>query len=212
MIADLNELSRILSTRRRNELPTGKLGRAAVLVGLYGPAPDYQVLYTVRTSRVEHHKGQISFPGGRCDDTDTCIEHTALRETLEEIGVRSEHIKVIGLLDDMTTSSQFTVTPVLARIDLHPYEFMLHEAEVDTLLSVPLSHLADPANLVPAAARPEGSPAPSYKFGDHVIWGATGRMTAHFLELIQTMKAPTPHLTMPLPPLIPLPRGFSPLL
>ena len=39
---------------------------------------------------MEHHKGQICFPGGGCDDADDCLETTALRETWEEIGVKPE--------------------------------------------------------------------------------------------------------------------------
>lgn len=189
MIGDLGDLSRLLTARKRVDLPPAKLGKAAVLVGLYGPAPDYHVLYTVRTSKVEYHKGQISFPGGRCDDDDTDIVHTALRETHEEIGVHHDHMTVLGLLDDFITSSQFTVTPVVARIDLHPYDFRLHEVEVDTLLAVPLSHLADAKNLLPATERSEGTPFNAYRFGDHVIWGATARMTANFLDVLGGLKA-----------------------
>jgi hypothetical protein len=102
---------------------------------------------------------------------------------MEEIGVRHDHVSVIGLLDDMVTSSQFTVTPVLARIEHHPYDFILHEEEVDTLLSVPVSHLVDPANLVPAEERHQGLAVSAYRFQQHVIWGATARMTANFLTL-----------------------------
>ena len=187
MMGELGDLSRVLAERKRMDLPAAKLGRAAVLVGLYGPSPDYQVLYTVRTSRVEHHKGQISFPGGRCDPEDTGIVQTALRETLEEIGVLTEHVTVLGLLDDMITSSQFTVTPVVARIDKHPYDFRLHEVEVDTLLAVPLSHLTDANNVMPPLQRSEGTPVNSYRFGEHMIWGATARMTAHFLDILRGM-------------------------
>ena len=189
MIRDLGALSHTLAARKRLELPTANLGRAAVLVGLYGPGPDYQVLYTVRTSRVEHHKGQISFPGGGCDPDDQGIVHTAVRETLEEIGVHQEHLSVLGLLDDMVTSSQFTVTPVVARIDKHPYDFVLHAVEVDTLLSVPLSHLADAKNVVPATERLNGLSVPAYRFGEHVIWGATARMTSNFLQVLGGLNA-----------------------
>lgn len=188
-IRDLDHLSKTLAARKRHELPAAGLGRAAVLVGLYGPGPDYHVLYTVRTSRVEHHKGQISFPGGRCDPGDTGIVHTALRETHEEIGIQHHHVTVLGLLDDIITSSQFTVTPVLAQIKEHPYDFKLQEIEVETLLTVPLSHLADPANRLLMDEGKEVRPGASYRFGQHVIWGATARMTTHFLDILNAVKA-----------------------
>ena len=185
VVPDLGELSRMLGSRKRRVISPSERPPAAVLVSLYGPGPDYLLLYTVRTHKVEHHKGEISFPGGVHDPGDSSLTHTALRESLEEIGVMSEHVEVLGLLDDTVTRSNFVVTPVVGRVEGHPYAFRLHEEEVEELLEVPLSHLADPANHVPHPLDPTGRRGyPAYKFGDHIIFGATAMMTTGLLGIL----------------------------
>ena len=84
---------------------------AAVLILVYDRDGEAHVLFTERTDQVEHHKGQVSFPGGAFDDDDGDLEQTALRETYEEIGVRPEEVEIIGPLDDIVTASNFRVTP-----------------------------------------------------------------------------------------------------
>ena len=71
-------------TPRKVEHP--EAAAAAVLILLHPVASEPHVIFTERTNHVEHHKGQMSFPGGACDDTDAGCEDTALRETWEEIG------------------------------------------------------------------------------------------------------------------------------
>ncbi|MFQ5820804.1 MAG: NUDIX hydrolase [Candidatus Heimdallarchaeota archaeon] len=60
----------------------------------------YHLLFLKRTTKVSHHKGQISFPGDAYDEVDQTLETTALRETFEEIGVNEEAIEILGELDD----------------------------------------------------------------------------------------------------------------
>src|SRR2546429_1587695 len=74
---------------------------AAVLILVCDRNGEPQIIFTERTNHVEHHKGQISFPGGACDEADDCLETTALRETFEEIGVVPDHVHIVGQLDDM---------------------------------------------------------------------------------------------------------------
>src|SRR2546423_15258480 len=76
---------------------------AAVLLLLYHDAGETRVLFTVRTDTVEHHKGQISFPGGARHGADEDLHVTALRETWEEVGVHPDHVELIGRLDEIIT-------------------------------------------------------------------------------------------------------------
>ena len=183
---DHQGIAKLLNARQRRTIPDEGRPRAAVLLVLYGPNPDYRVLYTVRSYEVEHHKGEISFPGGVRDPEDRSEIDTALRETYEEIGIDREDVQVLGLLDDVVTRSNFVVTPVVGSVDKHPYRFRLFETEVAELLEVPLSHLADTANHVPHPGRPAGEqpPFPSYRFGEHVIFGATALITTRFLNTV----------------------------
>jgi 8-oxo-dGTP pyrophosphatase MutT (NUDIX family) len=168
------------------------LPRAAVLLPLYdaGNAPgsgEPHVLFTVRSELVEHHKGQISFPGGAHDPEDRDLAHTALRETFEEIGVAIDHVEIIGQLDEMITVSNFLVRPFVGRITrAGPYPFAHSEVEVAEILEVPLGHLRDEVNVVVEPRMYQGREimAYSYRFGDHLIWGATARILKQFLDLL----------------------------
>ena len=165
------------------------LARAAVLLPLYETAGDIHVLFTVRSDLVEHHKGQISFPGGAHDATDPDLQHTALRETFEEIGVSMDHVDVLGQLDEMITISNFLVRPFVGRITQPgPYPFAHSEIEVAEILEVPLRHLQDRANVRTEEREYQGRQVTmySYRFGDHVIWGATARILTQFLDLLVT--------------------------
>ncbi len=183
---DLDRLAQHLGARPRRAIGDPSRPRAAVLVALYGPGPDFKLLYTVRTHHVEHHKGEISFPGGGRDPGDESEVFTALRESHEEVGIVQGDVTVLGLLDDVVTRSNFVVTPVVGRVGQHPYRFTLYEPEVAELLEVPLSHLRDAANHVPHPRLPahQQPPFPSYQFGQHVIFGATALMTARFLQTL----------------------------
>ena len=86
---------------------------AAVLVPLVWQDDEWHLLYTRRTDKVESHKGQVSFPGGACDEGETTPEQTALREAEEEIGISPKDVKVLGRLANLITITYFRVTPVV---------------------------------------------------------------------------------------------------
>ena len=112
---------------------------------------------------------------------------TALRETWEEIGVAQDHVEVLGQLDEMVTVSDFLVRPFVGLItEPGPYPFVHSEHEVAEIIEVPLRHLRDGANVVaePRTYQGRATMAYTYRYGDHVIWGATARILHQFLELI----------------------------
>lgn len=170
---------------RRIDDPTAE--PAAVLILLYRRDGEPHVLFTERTHQVEHHKGQISFPGGAADDDDDSLETTALRETYEEVGVRPEDVEIIGQLDDMITISNFRVTPYVGILKTNSeYPFVLNEREVAEVVQVPLSHLLDERNMELEVRQHQGREVlvPAYTYDGHRIWGATARMLRQFLELL----------------------------
>jgi 8-oxo-dGTP pyrophosphatase MutT (NUDIX family) len=161
--------------------------RAAVLIPLYQHLDELYIVFTKRTDKVQTHKGEISFPGGAVEPLDQDLMHTALRETEEEIGLRADHIEVIGQLDDLITVSDYHVSVFVGQLHSHPapYVWTLHEEEVAEVLEVPMSHLRDDACLVELPRQRNGvlTIQEGFLWGEHIIWGATGRMLHNFLEV-----------------------------
>lgn len=169
------------------EIPREDRPSAAVLVPLYTHRDSLHVILTKRTDRVEHHKGEISFPGGGRDDDDRDLIETALRESAEEIGLLPDHVDILGRVDDFITISQFHVTAYVGAIDPRhsPYEWRPQVSEVAEVLEVPITHLYDPANLSDDERIFNGQRrrVAAYQFGEHLIWGATQRILQNFLEV-----------------------------
>jgi 8-oxo-dGTP pyrophosphatase MutT (NUDIX family) len=147
------------------------------------------VLLTERTTHLSNHSGQVAFPGGRRDDTDTDAAHTALREAQEEIGLAPELAEVIGQMPTYTTGSQFIITPVIALVDPE-HRLTLNRFEVADAFEVPLDFLMDPAHhrrhaLEWAGARREWFSMP-YMDGttERFIWGATAAMLRNFYRFL----------------------------
>ncbi|MGD8625868.1 MAG: CoA pyrophosphatase, partial [Anaerolineae bacterium] len=111
-----SSIRNLLANRSRRVIRDPGLICAAVLIPLLYKEGEWHVAVTQRTHDVEHHKGQISFPGGACEPGDADLQATALRETWEEIGVPPETVEVLGTLDDFETISHFVVTPFVGVI------------------------------------------------------------------------------------------------
>ena len=186
MQVTLDSIREILT--HSNSLITDNLGDdpalapAGVLLLVYVKDEEVCVLLNKRTDRVEHHKGEISFPGGAKDPEDATILDTALRETYEEMGVKGEDVEILCRLDQVPTRSQFAITPFVGTIP-PSYPFQVSRTEVAEILEVPLSVLIDPANRQ-ELARDKGNGDFAYAYGDHLIWGATARILTQFLWLI----------------------------
>src|SRR5688500_18358758 len=122
-----------------------RLKCAAVLVPLVWQDDEWHLLFTRRTDRVESHKGQVSFPGGACDEGETTPEQTALREADEEIGLQANDIKVLGRLANLITISYFRVTPEVGAVKW-PTLVRVGEREVAGVFTIPLEWLANETN------------------------------------------------------------------
>ncbi|MDB5898568.1 MAG: hypothetical protein JWP41_2170, partial [Ramlibacter sp.] len=147
------------------------------------------VLLTERTTHLSTHSGQIAFPGGRRDATDTDAAHTALREAHEEIGLEAAWVEVLGQMGPYTTGSGFIVTPVIALVRpeaplaLNPYE-------VADAFEVPLAFLMNPAHhrrhvIDTQGVRRDWFSMP-YMDGDHerFIWGVTAAILRNFYRFL----------------------------
>ncbi len=167
------------------DLSDGKnLKCAAVLIPLLWHEGEWHLLYTRRTDRVESHKGQVSFPGGACDEGETAPEQTALREADEEIGLDPGDVKVLGRLSTMITITYFRVTPVVGVIKW-PAVFKVGEHEVARIFTIPLGWLANPLNRW-QFERPgtDRTLIAYHPYDGELLWGATARMTVDFLKVL----------------------------
>jgi len=112
-------IKEILSARTPKRIPDEKClyKHAGVLVPIFRQGGDYMILFTKRTNKLEHHKGQISFPGGSVDEEDNSVRDTALREAREEIGLLKEDVEILGRIDDtLTVVSDFIGHPFVGLI------------------------------------------------------------------------------------------------
>jgi 8-oxo-dGTP pyrophosphatase MutT (NUDIX family) len=186
------KIQKALNRRRHGEVPNknGCLIHAAVLIPLLKTESGYEVLFTERTHLVEHHKGQISFPGGAVEDIDRDYEETALRETFEEIGVSPGDVKVLGRLDDeLTVASNFIVHPFVGKIP-YPYEFIINREEVERVISVPIElFFHENGHLHPRSLDFDTFTytGPAYRYEGITIWGATALIMHKFMGLIHAI-------------------------
>jgi 8-oxo-dGTP pyrophosphatase MutT (NUDIX family) len=159
-------------------LPAGRAPvPAAVLVPVVNHPQGPTVMFTQRTAHLYDHAGQVSFPGGRVDDTDADREATALRETEEETGLHRSRVDIIGRLPDYDIMTGFRVTPVVGWIE-PPYDLQPDPFEVEKVFEVPLEFLLDPLNHQEHSREVNGIVRHYYAmpYGEHYIWGATAGM------------------------------------
>lgn len=179
----LDRIRHRLGARERRVLPLDGFLPAAVAVPLMPTAEGLSVLLTVRTTHVEQHKGEISFPGGRIDPNDADSLAAALREFWEEVGVRPDDVEVLGPLDDFVSVTGYRVTPHVIHLPREDYPFVPQPREVADILLVPLDHLLDRAYY--HAVKPSGGPYHIHYFswGPYVVWGLTAAILKRLLDL-----------------------------
>ena len=161
---------------------------AAVLIPMVWWKDEWQLVFTRRADTVEHHKGQVSFPGGGCELDEVTPEATALREAKEEIGLVPEDVRLLGRMNDIITITRYRVTPIVGVIPW-PYPFRPEPAEVARVFTIPLLWLADRANWDEQPINREGinRPFPVVRYRPYdgeILWGASARIT---LDLLKTV-------------------------
>jgi 8-oxo-dGTP pyrophosphatase MutT (NUDIX family) len=172
--------------------PAG-LRDAAGLVLLYPHDGAWLVPLTLRGAGLRHHTGQVSLPGGRVDPGES-IEAAALREADEEVGLRSDHVEILGQLTPLHVPvSSHLLHPVVGLAAARP-AFTVAEVEVERLIEAPLERLRDPAAVSWERRRRELPPAvlmdvPYFEVDGARVWGATAMILAEFLAVIAEVEA-----------------------
>lgn len=180
--------------------------RAAVIVPLIKREDKLNILFELRTDKLTTNPGEVCFPGGSIEKGETPLE-AALRECYEEIGTKSEQVKVVCPLDIYVSNNNILIHPFLAYID-EKTKFTLSKNEVKEVFEVPLEELLNikQFSVNNKVIIEHGKEFPyefvrnnkNYKFKDGVyrsvfykyenrfIWGLTGRILENFLEFIKT--------------------------
>jgi 8-oxo-dGTP pyrophosphatase MutT (NUDIX family) len=181
----IERLSSQLQSRTPRRLAVDHSGRAAVLIPILPHGEEFCFLLTQRTHKVETHKGQVSFPGGIQEDSDSNLLQTALRETWEEIGLASEGIHILGEFDEYLSITGLIVTPFAAYVR-RPLNLAPNPDEVDEILEVPFSLFQDSRTLrvEPRVRLGVERKVYFYDFRGKEVWGLTAQIIRDLMQLL----------------------------
>tara|TARA_Y100000590_G_scaffold148872_1_gene171082 strand:+ start:29 stop:667 length:639 start_codon:yes stop_codon:yes gene_type:complete len=163
---------------------------AAVLILLFPFEDEIQFFLTKRTEDVEHHKGQISLPGGIREDKES-LNETAVRETKEEVGIDPTEIIISGSLTPFFIPvTGYIVHPFIGWCKEKP-STKVHDVEVNQLFSVSINQLMDEKILQTEEWNIRGYDAivPYYNFEECKVWGATAAILSEFKSILQDISS-----------------------
>ncbi len=161
--------------------------RAAVMALFYPFEDTTKLLLILRKTYKGVHSNQIGFPGGKVEQGDRDLLHTALRETEEEVGVPVDAVTVLKKLSEVyIPPSNFLVQPYLGLYQ-NPLSFTIQEAEVEALVEVSLSDFLDADNEIEQEMRTSYADTitvPAFKLNGYTVWGATAMMLNEIKDLL----------------------------
>lgn len=185
---------------------------SAVLISLINIDDELHFLFEKRAPNIRQG-GEICFPGGEIDSDDFSIEETVLRETKEEIGIDSENIQLIGMLDTLIGPRGITVDSYLGILNIKPEDCKIDLNEVEKVFTVPVSYFennqpeeytvltkskfyfydskGNEDNLIPSDSSNRDSYFESrrkvlvYKTKGEIIWGITARLVYQIIRLLK---------------------------
>lgn len=171
--------------RQREALSGPRQAAVLVLFGVLDSVPavsngaafgELDVLLQRRAATMDHHPGQISFPGGGVEPSDADASATALREAVEETGLDPAGVEVLGALPMLgIPASNNLVTPVLAWWERVSEVAAIDHREAVEVFRTPVADLLAPDNRVTLVLRRDGQEhrSPAFQVGDMLVWGFT---------------------------------------
>lgn len=184
-----SDVEKALAHHQPHRLASDGLTRSAVLVLLRDGPDGIEVLLTERSNEVRDHQGQVSFPGGVAEVSDTDDTSTALREATEEIGLDPRRVRLIGRLDDYITITGYHVAPVVAVIETFD-GLAPRTREIVSIFAFPLERIGDTRVLkLPGAIFGRSDDVLFVACQDHLVWGATAAMLRNLWEIMNEQSA-----------------------
>lgn len=170
--------------------PNARTRKSAVLILFYPNKNEIYFPLILRPAYDGVHSGQVAFPGGRYEPTDEDLIRTALREAQEEIGLRLNDVKILGILTELfIPASNFYVLPVVATMPYRP-DFYPDPREVEDIFEIRLEEISD-VNIIGSSdiqVRGEQVHAPHYMVQGYKIWGATAMMISELLSVLNALE------------------------
>lgn len=178
-------LSLALQTQGAPTAVPETLRRAAVLLPIQWHPSGMDIWLTKRQFHLKQHAGQLSFPGGAWDETDTSDIHTALREAHEEVQLSPSQVRVLGALPGRATVSRYWVTPVVGLMT-EPLKPLIANAEVAQLVRIPLRYALNLHHWRHVQHRHRGMQhaGRALSWHGHYVWGASAQI---LFELVTAM-------------------------
>ena len=168
-----------------NPIESTSLQKAGVFIGIlyhdeYINNPE--IIFTLRSTKLSTHSGEVSFPGGKWDEQDKNLFETALRESNEEINLNTKDVVLAGSLNYLVSKHKIEVNPYVGLITKK--QNLLDNDEIEKIFTVPLEFLTDKKNvkLHKIERKNRNVIVPSWVYNDQIIWGLTAMITADFVN------------------------------
>ena len=138
-----------------------------------------------RAETLRNHSGQWAFPGGMIDQCDDSPMHAALRETDEELGIKSSDIDIWCQMPPIDTSTGFQVWPYAGRVT-DGVKITPEEAEIADVVNVPVRVFVDAVSRrsMTVVRNGEMRKLTAYAYEDRIIWGASAQIIANTIDIV----------------------------
>lgn len=176
----------------------------SVLIPLVEKEGEVHLLFEIRSKDMRSQPGDVCFPGGKVDQTDSSKQYTALRETSEELGVNMTHVDDVFPLGCLVMEGRM-IYPFVGTFSAYD-SIDINQNEVDAVFTVPLSYFlkatpkkypvyfkAEPSDDFPYELIQGGKEYQwkqqqidelFYEYDNYVIWGLTANIIAHFITIL----------------------------
>ncbi|HRG46967.1 MAG TPA: CoA pyrophosphatase [Leptospiraceae bacterium] len=184
MKIQFDKIKKVLANTNFPQISSNGLKISSVVLPFYQTHSNKTgILLTKRSEHLKSHAGQISFPGGKFDESDGTLLETALREWEEETGERRETLEIIGSYNGLNTGTGFHITPYISVYN-GDFNFKVNRNEVDFMIQIELEELLHaPFYTIEWNNHPSGRFNIYYfDLPQGLLWGATCHILYHFLK------------------------------